>query len=265
MGTALKIGLFAIFSLGISGSIFNLSLGQFWRGYSGTIFLDTFDYPSGLVTNEYAYRNSVDPLAKRSRTWELTSGSLFSVGRTGYTGLPDGRSTDRFSEVGNNSAVFRLTTIRDDFENVVVEFALLNEGLSSTTKTAAVEWDGVHVFLRYQSQYNLYYASVNRRDNTAVIKKKIPGGPSNDGTYYDLSSYVRHVVPYRKWQQVRSFVWNNRDGSVSVNLFVDGMLVVSARDDGSIGGPPIRKPGKVGIRGDNAELYFDNFKVTSLP
>src|SRR6185369_15401481 len=117
-------------------------------------------------------------------------------------------STERLSQKGNNSAVFRLTTRQDNFLNVLVEFDLMHQGLNSTDKTPPVDWDGVHIFLRYQSQYNLYYASVNRRDNTVVIKKKIPGGPSNDGTYYDISSYNRHIVPYMVWQHVAAMIQN---------------------------------------------------------
>jgi hypothetical protein len=50
--------------------------------------------------------------------------------------------------------------------------------------------------LRYQSETSLYYASINRRDGTSVIKKKVTGGPDNGGTYYDLTPYVAHAVPY---------------------------------------------------------------------
>lgn len=37
-------------------------------------------------------------------------------------------------------------------------------------------------------QDHLFYASVNRCDQTVAIKKKMPGGSSNGGTYFTLAS-----------------------------------------------------------------------------
>jgi hypothetical protein len=230
-----------------------------------TLFSDSFgQYPDGLITNEYAYWNPNSSTSKESEKWEMTSGSLFAQGGTGWSGVPNAGAPNALSTNANNSSVFRLTTKEADFGNVKVEFDLLNQGLSSNTTTPAVDWDGVHVFLRYQSEYNLYYATINRRDNTVVIKKKIPGGPSNNGTYYDLSTYNTHTVPYNTWQHVTATVKNNADGSVAIQLFADGTLVASAVDNGSVGGAPITHAGKVGIRGDNANIKFKNFTVSAL-
>src|SRR4051794_34420913 len=44
---------------------------------SGGVFADNFNYPNGLITNEYAYWNPSDPRAVQSPLWEMTSGSLF--------------------------------------------------------------------------------------------------------------------------------------------------------------------------------------------
>jgi hypothetical protein len=221
-------------------------------------------YPDGLITNEFAYWNPTDSSAKVSPTWELDSGSLFAQSGAGWTGVPDTGAPNALSSNANNSAVFRLTTKEADFGDVAVNFDLLNQGLSTTASTPAVAWDGLHIFLRYQSEYNLYYASINRRDNTVVIKKKIPGGPSNDGTYYELVSYKPHTVPYGAWQHIKATVKNNADGSVTINLYADGTLVTTATDNGTIGGAPITHAGKVGLRGDNANLKFKNFTVTAF-
>jgi hypothetical protein len=110
-------------------------------------------------------------------------------------------------------------------------------------------------------RYSLYYASINRRDGTAVIKKKVPGGPSNDGMYYTLAS-AAHVVPTSSWQAVRTVVTNS-GGSVTIRLFADGVLIVQATDSGT-GGPPITQPGAVGIRGDNDRFQCDDFTVTAV-
>jgi len=230
-----------------------------------TLMSDSFsEYPDGLITNEYTYWNPTDPTAKQSSTWEMTSGSLFAQGGAGWSGVPNAGAPNALSTTANNSSVFRLTTKQANFGDVKVDFDLLNQGLSSNSTTPAVDWDGVHVFLRYQSEYNLYYASINRRDNTVVIKKKIPGGPSNNGTYYLLNSNTPHTVPYGTWQHATATVKNNADGSVTINLYANGTLVSTATDNGTIGGAPIRNAGKTGIRGDNANIKFKNFTVSAL-
>jgi hypothetical protein len=232
---------------------------------STSLFSDDFSqYPDGLITSEYAFWNPTLSSAKVSPIWEMTSGSLFASGGAGWTGVPNSGAPDADSNPTNNSSVFRLTSKQADFKDVAVTFDLLNQGLTSTASTPAVAWDGVHVFLRYQSEYNLYYASVNRRDNTVVIKKKVAGGSSNGGTYYDLSSYVPHSVTYNAWQKIKATVKDNADGSVSIELYADGTLIAKATDNGSVGGAPIRTAGKVGIRGDNANIKFKNFTVTSI-
>lgn len=229
------------------------------------LFTDTFaQYSDSLITNEYTYWNSGDATSVNSRAWEMTSGSLFARESTGWSGIPDTIGPNALSTNGNNSAVFRLTTKQADFGNIAVDFDLLNQGLSSTASTPAVDWDGVHVFLRYQSEESLYYASINRRDNMVAIKKKIPGGSSNGGTYYNISTFNAYQVPFGTWQHVKATVKDNTDGSVTIELFGNGKLVARAVDNGSVGGAPIRNQGKVGIRGDNANIKFKNFTVTAL-
>lgn len=232
---------------------------------SGSLFSDSFSqYPDGLITNEYAFWNPTGSGAKVSSKWELTSGSLFAQNGSGWTGVPDGGiAPNALSTNANNSAIFRLTTKQANFRDVAVTFDLLNQGLTSTSVTPAVAWDGVHVFLRYQSEQSLYYASINRRDNTVVVKKKVPGGPSNGGTYYTLASTGSYAVPYNAWQNVKATIKNNSDGSVTIQLFAGGKLLLTANDNG-VGGAPITGYGKVGIRGDNTNFKFKNFLVSSF-
>jgi len=127
-----------------------------------------------------------------------------------------------------------------------------------------VAWDGIHIFLRYQSEYNLYYASINRREQTSVIKKKCQGGTDNGGTYYELTSYVPHAWPTNAWQHVSATVKNNTDGTVTIALYDDSGLVVQAIDNNRVQCPPITNPGAVGIRGDNNNFLIDEFTVTDL-
>jgi hypothetical protein len=220
----------------------------------------------GLVTSEFAHWNPSNPARVESPDWDMTSGSLFVRSSSGWTGIPDGVSPNATSSNGTDSAVFRLNTKRFDFGDVAVSFRLDNQGLVTTTRTPAQAYDGVHVWLRYQNQYQLYAATVNRRDGTLAIKKKTPGGPnpSNGGTYYDLVKPVPYTVPYGRWQQVQAAVHTNPDGTVTIHLSVDGVLLLSATDNGTLGGPSITQPGAVGIRGDNCNFLFDTFTVTRL-
>lgn len=228
------------------------------------LFTDNFNRPNGangLVTNEYANLNPTDSLAVRSSKWVATSGSLFVKHGTGWTGVPDGCHVDRYSQHCDDSAVFRLHTRRFDFGSVTVSLRLLNHGLTTTTRTPARAIDGVHIWLRYQSETELYAVSVNRRDGTVVIKKKCAGGPSNGGSYYTLGKPVKNEpIPFGVWQHVAATVRNNADGSVSIALARDGHLLASATDTG-IGCAPILAPGAIGIRGDNDDFSVDNLSV----
>jgi hypothetical protein len=208
-------------------------------------FRDSFDQPDGLITDEFAYYNP--GRGKSSPNWEVTSGALSAHTKTGWS----------------NSPVFRMLTRRRDFGDVAVTLRLLNSAVGATSRTPAQALDGAHLFLRHQGEAHTYYVSVNRRDNTVVIKKKVPGGPVNGGTYYNLAGPAYYGVPYGAWQQFTAIVRNEPDGSVSLTLATDGRTLLSARDNG-IGGPPIRQRGAVGLRGDNADLYFDDFSVTAL-
>jgi hypothetical protein len=199
-----------------------------------------------------------------STKWSVTSGSLFANGGAGWTGVPDAIAPNATSSNGNHSAVFRLVTQPYNFGNVSVSFSLLNQGMTSTAATPPLSQDGVHIFLRHVSQYNVYYASINRRDNKAIIKKKVPGGISNNGTYYDLSPAVPYTVPYNTWQEITANVKNNIDGSVTIQLYSNGNLIVSAVDNGTLGGAPITVAGNVGLRADNDNIKFKNFVVTGL-
>lgn len=226
------------------------------------LFVESFDVPDGLITNEYATWNPNSPNAIRSDVWELNSGSLFAQNGTGWSGVPDGASPDANSAVTTGSAVFRATTRDDTFGNVNVAFDLQINRRVTTPRTPAVAWDGIHVFLRYQSEEQLYYASVNRRDDSVVIKKKCPGGPTNGGTYYTLASVGGHPEPGTQWQHVDVGVVDRLDGTVLIEVSLEGSLVLSAVDSG-VGCPVIAGTGATGIRGDNTEFHFDNFTVTN--
>lgn len=239
-------------------------LGLIEGASAQTMLYEPFNYPDGVITNEYAFDNPTLANAHRSSVWEVTNGSMYAASGAGWTGVPDNKAPNHDSTSGNSSSAFRLRTIRKDFGSVAVSFRLLNLGLNSSSTTPPVDWDGAHVQMRYVSEYQLYALSVNRRDNKLVIKKKVPGGPSNGGTYYDLTPGIPYTVPYGQWQTVKVVALNNADGSVTLELWLNGTRRAQVIDDGRVGGSPIRTAGRVGLRGDNANLKFDDFIVTSL-
>jgi hypothetical protein len=124
--------------------------------------------------------------------------------------------------------------------------------------------------VRYQSAQELYAITVNRKDNVVLLKKKTPGGPSNGGTYTTLgqAKFEAPVSPEGKeehWQRVQIAAQDEPANAVRMRLSIDDKLLLDIKDDGSKAGPALTRPGKVGLRGDNTEFYFDNFTVQPVP
>jgi hypothetical protein len=209
---------------------------------------DTFTGLDGFVASSEKPSND--------SPWMVTSGSLFRAGNAGWTGRPD----DGQSPAGNGSAVFRMVSKERDFGDVTARMWLRVSDFVTTDRTPSQAYDGAHVWVRYQSEYELYAVSVDRRDDTMIVKKKCPGGPSNGGTYVDIGEGLSSApVPLNRWQQIEVTVRNLSDGSVAISGYRDGfhMDVV----DRGVGCSPLRAAGGVGLRGDNAELWFDDIEV----
>jgi hypothetical protein len=230
----------------------------------GILLRTSFPRGTALVTNEFAYWSPKNPKSVVSPDWEMTSGSLFARGGAGYTGRVDAVQADAASRAGTDSAIFRLNTRNYSFGNVAVTTRLNVARLSATKATPKVAWDGVHIFLHYQSQFELYYASVARRDGVSVIKKKCRGGKTNGGSYYEISPEIKgQAIPYGKALPVGATIRTNPNGSVTISLLRGGRTVVTATDTG-VGCAPITRPGATGLRGDNAEFTFADFAVRRL-
>ncbi|GGK22287.1 hypothetical protein GCM10010124_13460 [Pilimelia terevasa] len=233
-----------------------------------TLYAPTPAADTRLVTNEYAYWNQGARDAVQSPDWQMDSGSLFTrptaEGPAYWSGPVNDRVPDGDSNPGTNSAIFRLTTKRADFGDVQVRMKLLINSQTATRSTPVVDWDGLHIFLRYQHEASLYYVSVARRDGAIVAKKKCPGGPSNGGTYYTLGTgAVKYKPTPGQWKWYSANVQNNKDGSVTIGVNRADVPVFSITDKGT-GCAPITKPGRVGLRGDNTDFNFSNYKVSTL-
>lgn len=225
--------------------------------------------PNNLIANEWADSNPADPARVRSQIWTVTSGSLFSVGGRGWTGIPDRRPPDRYSNGSTDSAIFRLHTVRADFGDVEQAVDVrINRFTQSATRPAR-GWDGVVLWPRYVTQFHLYFAYLLRKDGRIAITKKCPGllpggGFYNGGTYFELAT-MRTTRPtvVGRWYRLASAVQDNPGGSVTIRVFRDGVLAAAATDDG-VGCAPIRGPTHLGIRADNVGASFDNYVVTEL-
>lgn len=225
-----------------------------------TLFAPRFAHGAKLVTNDYAYFNPGSGRAVRSGNWIVTSGSLFATHGVAWTGIPDAATPNAHSSNGTGSATFRVVTRLRDFRNVAVSCDLMTNRYVTTRRTPAHGWDGVHIFLHYRSQHSLYALAVNRRDGVVLVKKKRPGGPANGGTYYTIGTEVKYSPSLGQWQRVLAIITSNPNRTVTISLYIDGRELLSRTDTG-IGGEALTAPGAVGIRGDNAEFEFRNFRV----
>lgn len=218
-------------------------------GSGPSTITDSFDGPDGLIAAEQHPAEDGSP-------WTMTSGSLFRSAEAGWTGVPD----DGRASGSTGSAVFRMVSTEQAFGDVTVSLRLRVDRLVETDRTPAQDYDGAHIWLRYESDRQLYAVSVDRRDGVLVVKKKCPGGDSNGGTYLDLADEVPDVpIPFGDWQNVTVSVRNQRDGSVEITGSRDGHEVTAV--DRGQGCPAIRGAGGIGIRGDNSELRFDDITV----
>jgi hypothetical protein len=166
-----------------------------------------------------------------------------------------------------SSPILRMTTRRQDFQDVRATLDFRHLGFVTGPRTPARDWDGVNVWIRHHSQYSLYYATFNRRDGRITLKKKehTPNDPSNNyGNYHTLAVTS---LPFTLHENQRMSVEAVNVGRTAVELRVrdrNGKVVLSARDDGRVGGPALTAPGAVGVRGDNSSLLLQRLEVSPL-
>ncbi|HEX6074663.1 MAG TPA: hypothetical protein VFZ32_05275 [Micromonosporaceae bacterium] len=222
-------------------------------------FHPSFAGPDRLVTNERAYHRPDMPGIRRSADWWVTSGSLFARDGAGWTGTPDEVLPDAGSRNGTGSAIFRVVSARDDFQDVTVRLRLRVESLTEVAGTHA--YDGAHLFLRYQGPDELYGVTMFRRDGLVVVKRKLPGNGGR-GEYVTLAAATK-VQPLNRWIDVVVRVVTLDSGSVRITLWVDGGRVLVATDRGRRG-DAIKDSGRVGLRGDNCQFSFTGFRADPM-
>ena len=248
----------------------------------GSPTLARYPPPAGdrLVTNEYATYSGG---RAASRIWVANSGSLFTRDGAYWTGVPDSCAPDEASAECTDSNVFRLNSRQGFTGGIAVSVAVRQNGELSNPGCEPVDtcWHGVHIWLRYHTEYDLYYVSVQRADGNVVIKRKVPCGDANDGTYVDLSELRPHPVRPGQWQHYTVTVSDADDGSVVLALYDDdvrpGQPVLTGVDRGgsnpnwtkacntpgrysSAAYPPLRS-GSIGVRGDYSDFSFSEVTV----
>jgi hypothetical protein len=220
---------------------FSVALTMIMSHSSSVLLATSFPTTEKLITNERAYFDPHAPGVRTSEDWIVTSGSLFSYAGAGWTGVPDGVRPDATSRNGT------------------VSFQLKVAKLVTTQRTPAGAYDGVHVFLRYQNYQSLYAVSVYRRDGLVAVKEKLPGGPSDGGTYYTLTE-APYRIPLHTWVPIRVTIVTLTSKAVRIGLFIGGHQVLTTTEPASRV-PPILPAGRVGLRGDNCDFYFRDFTV----
>jgi hypothetical protein len=258
----------------------------------------------GLITNEYSLWNPGDPNRVLDDKWEMTSGSLFTTGFTGRTGVPDSVVPNRCSTNGTNSNVFRVRTRRQfgtavgwDRQTIDAKVTGYSAGVHPS--------DGVVLWPRYQTEFSLYFAYIARKDGKALITKKCadaahggsdfksdgitphtgnhvnggyvytlsagPGGQNNESNVA-LDGSTIPVPAIGSWLTLRTETKNLMGGNVQLRIFrtVAGSLkeLKRAVDQGTecaIIPATTATPARFGYRADSTEAAFEDYALTSMP
>ena len=236
---------------------------------SKVLFQDLLNGPDRIVTNEYMHWNPNSSCPYASDKWDMTSGTLLIKNQAGYSGVPTAENQAVCnSATKTDSSVFRLIT-KTTFSNTTtsMDYMLAQHGGGNAPDNI---YDGLHIWIHYQSPDALYVVSVSRWDGVAVIKKKVPlnvahcTDPSEGGCYYDLSPEIKpaRLVQKGLWRHAEITVQDDSSSQVQISLIIDGQQILSATDNNVHG--PTYQSGAAGVRGDNTEFYFKNFSVVSL-
>jgi hypothetical protein len=220
---------------------------------------EDFRGPDGLIANHDGYWNGVE----QDPQWAVESGSLYRRSNAAWT----------------TSSVFRAWSTREDLQSVRVEFDLrTNRFTNGSTDRPPRAWDGVKIWLhaRHTDGGVLgapmagspagYTAEVSLRDGRIYVQKKVAGRWAGGnyvqgGSYFLLSSPVSRPARIGEWERVGGVARDNPDGSVTIQVIRNGEVALEVTDRGELGGPPLRGPGRIGIRGDNTDFQIDNLRV----
>ena len=252
---------------------------------------DTLAGANGLITSYQYYASASFPnggtslASNPSALWEGDSGSFLRQSDWGYSGRPID---------WGNKYFFRFNTRN---------FAIGDASISWTYRSAPFGQDGyaveggdaVDVWLRYQTQYDVYVFQFDRTNDCVQAKRKIPAqgwsGPSNlianQGVYYTLptdteqpifgagaycisSAGIANTLPAAE-RAKPNFPALAHDGvtpydfrvsvknvpaGVQIKAWRAGVLIYSATDDGRSG---------VAANGETQGVHLDRGYYDSVP
>jgi hypothetical protein len=207
--------------------------------------------PTGLIFEEtFAYPTDTAPTR-----WTYIAGSELDKGDYAHTEDASFRATANTtpSSISGNAKIS------------------LDVRLSSYNATASPSSDGVRILARWVDDTNHYVATINRRDNQVIVRKKIVGGasPSNGGTFYDLCAPVAHTPTIGAWNSYRVEV-EDVGPDVHIRVYAGGTLLCTGIDNGqdrfgAAQHDPARfTTGKYGRVADNAVVDFRNIRIETL-
>jgi hypothetical protein len=220
-------------------------------------------------SSPYFWLNSGGRFTLKEGTGRTVSGALSANDpwRLAYN-LANALDTDDGYHPQN---LFRLLT-RSSWRNAETKLSFRINGTNLTSTPNRDGYSGVLLFSRYTNEDNLYYAGL-RQDGSAVIKKKRNGSYSTLGSaqvFGTASAYDRdtnpNLIPQHAWMRLKLRTFNQPDGSVTIDLYLDRendgsyAKVLSATDwTGAL-----RDSGHVGVRTDYMDVEFDSLVVTRL-
>ncbi len=222
---------------------------------SPAVLTELFTGADGVFVSESAFWGSSDAGLSQNGVWFAESGSL-----NRQSGV--GRVTD-------SSWAFRMWTRQTDLAYTTTEMDVRFDGWYG----GGEGWHGVNLWLNRTlctplpgcSKVNDvggnagYVVDFNNRDGSLMIMKKT-ADPAPDGTY--------HVLASTKWSPVvgQTYRWGGRvvdngNGSSTIQLLINGTVRLQATDNGSVGGGRLTG-GRVGVRGDYANVAIDNITIS---
>lgn len=192
----------------------------------------------------------------------------------------DGALEVRGGQAQTEDRQFRMYTWRDDLQDPSVTFDLTWHGFSG----GEADWRGMAIWLNRtactpvpecdavndpegNSGYMLRFVAA---DGFMIVNKKVSGDTREEfperatdfvqgGTYYWLDKVAWEPEQGRTYR-LEGSVSKGAGGSRVIEMRVDGERLLRVVDDGSIGGPPLTG-GRVGVRGDYADMTIDDLEI----
>jgi len=208
---------------------------------------ETFKGGGDVFVSASAFWGSADDGRGQNANWFAESGTMYRRSGAGWTDSPVFRMWTRYTSLA--------------FPSVYMDVRF--NGWADATHG----WHGVTLWL-------------NRKLRTPDDGSRINDGPRQEGYTVDFvkrDGKIRiqkkvgdryHILRQRRWQP-RPGTWYrwggrviaNRNGTSRIQVIVNGRVIQQVTDNGSVGGPPLRG-GRVGLRGDYANVSIRNLSIT---